>query len=674
MGLDTRIGPQFLRAGIGYGGSCLAGEETVLVRRCGRTTLMSFERLWKLLEGEGHDAAKGIIEPAGVEVLSWVPGDDEPRFLPVTAVTRRRFDGDLLEVRTKMGRRVRCTPDHPWIVGSGKPDGDMRFKLAEELDETDWLPLAQGTSAGDDPALDSMLSAVEESGLELGAIRVRPSEGQFAALLEKDVSERAVALADHPRGHAQRMGDIRRSGTLTLAEVAKLDLSLTGSAIGTAKNGNYVKSEIELDQAFWRVVGLYLAEGNCHQESSARSVRERMMWSFHPTEEQHLVDEIVSYWRRQGVKVRTQRKPTATVAVLDSRLVGTWWTQVLGLGRTSYEQRMPDLIWEQSVARKRALLSGLWECDGSWSLVNGGPSVILEWGTISDELADGVMRLLGDIGIVASRRIGRTRKSTKDTHWVRIAGADQIERVMELVPERDREGVRASIARQRKRILPTGYRKFDFGPAWLRVVGTLRVPHDGFVYSLEVPVAHTFVTTGGLTSHNCFPKDVSALKQLAGNTGYHFQLLTAVIEVNELQKRRTISKLKKHLGSLVGKEIALLGVAFKPDTDDIREATSLVLAGRLQGEGANVRAYDPVAGERAAGVLGAGVKICDSALEALQGADGAVLVTEWPEFKELDWAHDVKHAMKTSLIVDGRNYLDREALMAAGFTYEGVGR
>ena len=88
---------------------------------------------------------------------------------------------------------------------------------------------------------------------------------------------------------------------------------------------------------------------------------------------------------------------------------------------------------------------------------------------------------------------------------------------------------------------------------------------------------------------------MQALKQLAGNTGYHFQLLTAVIEVNELQKRRTIGKLQKHLGSLVGKEIALLGVAFKPDTDDIREATSLVLAGRLQGEGASVRAYDPVA-------------------------------------------------------------------------------
>jgi UDPglucose 6-dehydrogenase len=674
MGLDDRIGPKFLQAGIGFGGSCLVGDETVLMRRYGRTTLISFEELWELLEGEGHDGSAGLIEPDEVDVLSWVPGDDKPRFMPVTMITRRHFDGSIVEVGTKMGRRVRCTPDHPWIVGTGKPDGELRFKLAEELDESDWLPLAQGSDAEDDPALLSMLSAIEPAGLEYSDVRVRPPRDQFDALVAKPVEERAVALADHPRGHAARMGDIRRTGMLTLAELALLGGSERGSTLGTAKNGSFVSSEIDLDASFWRVVGLYLAEGNTLSEETNRGRRERITWSFHPTREQHLVDEVVNYWAAQGVQAREYSKPTARIVAVSSRLVGSWWTGVLGLGRTSYEQRLPDLIWDQSPERKRALLSGMWEGDGSWSLVNGGPSVILEWGTISDELADGVMRLLGDLGIVASRRIGRVSKSTEDTHWVRVAGAHQIERMLDLVPERDRAGVLASIARQRKRIAPTGFRKFDFGPAWVRAAKLARRPFSGFVYSLEVPVAHTFVTSGGLISKNCFPKDVSALKQLAGNSGYHFQLLTAVIEVNELQKRRTISKLKKHLGSLVGKEIALLGVAFKPNTDDIREATSLVLAGRLQGEGANVRAYDPVAGESAAEVLGAGVKICDSAQEALEGADAAVLVTEWPEFGELNWVDDVKKLMKTPLIVDGRNYLDRDALVAAGFTYEGVGR
>jgi UDPglucose 6-dehydrogenase len=189
---------------------------------------------------------------------------------------------------------------------------------------------------------------------------------------------------------------------------------------------------------------------------------------------------------------------------------------------------------------------------------------------------------------------------------------------------------------------------------------------------LDDRIGPRFLRAGVGFGGSCFPKDVQALKQLAGNTGYHFQLLTAVVEVNELQKRRTIGKLQKHLGSLVGKEIALLGVAFKPNTDDIREATSLVLSGRLAGEGASVRVYDPVAAAKADSML-AGAKISDSVLEAVEGADAAVLVTEWPEFAELDWAA-VKERMRVPLIVDGRNFLDRDALIEAGFTYEGIGR
>jgi UDPglucose 6-dehydrogenase len=190
---------------------------------------------------------------------------------------------------------------------------------------------------------------------------------------------------------------------------------------------------------------------------------------------------------------------------------------------------------------------------------------------------------------------------------------------------------------------------------------------------LDERIGSQFLRAGIGYGGSCFPKDVSALKQLAGNTGYHFQLLTAVIEVNELQKRRTIGKLQKHLGSLVNKEIALLGLAFKPNTDDIREATSLVLAARLQSEGAHVRVYDPVATERASELLG-GAKVAGSAVEALDGADGAVLVTEWPEFRELDWAGEVKDRMARPLVVDGRNFLDGELLTAAGYDYEGIGR
>ena len=189
---------------------------------------------------------------------------------------------------------------------------------------------------------------------------------------------------------------------------------------------------------------------------------------------------------------------------------------------------------------------------------------------------------------------------------------------------------------------------------------------------LDDRIGGKFLQAGIGFGGSCFPKDVDALKQLAGNSGYHFQLLTAVIEVNELQKRRVIGKLHKHLGSLVGRRVTLLGLAFKPNTDDMREASSLVLSARLQADGAVVTAYDPVAEDQARRLV-TGIAFADSALDALQDADAAVLVTEWKELVELDW-DAVARRMRGELIIDGRNALDPDRVRAAGLVYEGIGR
>jgi UDPglucose 6-dehydrogenase len=179
-----------------------------------------------------------------------------------------------------------------------------------------------------------------------------------------------------------------------------------------------------------------------------------------------------------------------------------------------------------------------------------------------------------------------------------------------------------------------------------------------------------FLNAGIGYGGSCFPKDSLALKQLASNSGYHFQLLSAVIEVNELQKRRVIGKLKRHLGSLRGKNVALLGLAFKPNTDDMREAPSIVLASRLLAEGAEVRAWDPVADGTK---LPKGVDVVGSVLEAVRNAHAAVIVTEWAELRDLA-SPEVRTAMAQPLIIDGRNLLDPEATRRAGFAYEGIGR
>jgi len=187
---------------------------------------------------------------------------------------------------------------------------------------------------------------------------------------------------------------------------------------------------------------------------------------------------------------------------------------------------------------------------------------------------------------------------------------------------------------------------------------------------LDTRIGSSYLYPGVGFGGSCFPKDISFLKLLAGNSGYHFQLLNSVIEVNELQKRRVVGKLQKHLGSLRGRCVALLGLAFKANTDDLREAPSIVLASRLLAEGADVKAWDPVADARQ---ILRGVSFHDTIVDAVRDCDAAVIVTEWAQLRSLA-GPEVRAAMRNPLIIDGRNLLDPAEVRAAGFAYEGIGR
>ena len=189
---------------------------------------------------------------------------------------------------------------------------------------------------------------------------------------------------------------------------------------------------------------------------------------------------------------------------------------------------------------------------------------------------------------------------------------------------------------------------------------------------LDKRIGPAFLDAGLGWGGSCFPKDVKALAHMAVLHGTQPQLLQAVMDINRNQRRRVVLKLRRALGGLDQKVIAVLGVSFKPNTDDIREAPALEVIHLLENEGASIQAYDPQAMQVAAATLPR-VKMCETPYKALEGADALVLATEWNEFKQLDF-QKILQIMRRPIIMDARNLWDADRLRAMGFTYFGVGR
>ncbi len=583
MGYDKRIGADFLRPGPGWGGSCFDGSETLMVRDGAGPRMVRFADLPQLNLAE-------------LEILSWAPGQVIPEYQPALSVTERDYDGTMIDLRTKMGRRLTVTTDHPFFVRDGD---NVRMVAAGDLTDSDWLPISLGAPLGD--------------GLD--------------------------------------------------------ETTITVLAGGSTTNGTYVPAVIEMDEAWWEMIGLYLAEGHI----STDGARQRVCWSFHPTDESHLADFVANYWRSLGTKVTVRRMNTTLQVSISSRILAALFEAVLGLGTNCHTHRIPDLIWQASGPSRQSLLRGLWAGDGSWSLLNGGPSVALEYGTVSATLADGMMRLLSEQGLVVRQKIGRTSRSTVDTHWLVLSGADQIENAQWLLQPHERATVMGHVAMQSKRIAPTGYRIDRKGTAWVRVVDVAARRSRQSVFSVEVAHNHTVVTTTGLVAHNCFPKDSRALLNIARNAGYQFDLLEGVIAVNDEQFDRVTDKIRVAAGgSLQGAVIAVWGLTFKARTDDLRDSPSLSIINRLVAAGATIQAFDPTVPTPKPG-LPAAVRVHESAIGAATGAHVLTVLTEWDDFRWVA-AADVAAVMIGRAVVDGRNLLDRTAWQHAGFTHTGIGR
>jgi UDPglucose 6-dehydrogenase len=186
-------------------------------------------------------------------------------------------------------------------------------------------------------------------------------------------------------------------------------------------------------------------------------------------------------------------------------------------------------------------------------------------------------------------------------------------------------------------------------------------------------IGSSFLFPGVGYGGSCFPKDVKAILKSSADAGYDFKILRAAEAVNRSQKTRFVSKMEAHFGELTGRTIALWGLAFKPRTDDMREAPAIAIVERLLALGASVRAYDPEAGPTARQLFGSRVTLCEKSYEALSGADGLAIVTEWNEFREPDFAK-MRQLMRSPVVFDGRNIYSPEQMRALGFTYFSIGR
>jgi UDPglucose 6-dehydrogenase len=665
IGSDSRIGPAFLYAGPSFGGSCLLGHETVLIEAPDGHRRLT--RLDELCANEGHVE----LLRHGYKILTHTEAG--AALVEIDRASVRRYKGPIQKIKTKTGRRLTCTADHPLVAylldrrAPEKAAGTERVVLAARVTENDWLPVLLGTPPTTH-AVEAPTSALLTSRIPAEQVIVRLSDGINTEPLRNVVG-------------SDRLGSIRKARVCRLDEARYASLPLEGCTFGTCSNGTYVPGEITLDADFWRILGLFAAEGWISSDGR----RMRICWALNKNTEMHVAEEIAVYWHARGVKADVRVLPTSVQVSISSRILAEWLLHTIGTGKDSYDVRVPDVLWDADNACKQAFLNGAWEGDGCWSAIESasGPSgVVLEYGTTSPELADGIVRLLADQGVVANVHARMGKKSTVPAYFIGVSGADQIERAMYLIPARERRDVLDALGKQSKRIKPTGHVRVSDSLALVRVVENLAEEYEGNVYSIETrDEPHTFATTGNLVIHNCFPKDVRALLHTAEHYAVPLRIVQAAMDANDRQRDYVMSLLVEAVGNLEHATIGLWGLAFKPETDDIREAPALRLIELLVEAGATVSVYDPAAltpqnREMICEKHRAGPGIVDfaaSALEAAHGTDALVLMTEWREFRQAD-LFAVGATMHAKVVIDARNVWDPATCRAAGFAYAGIGR
>ncbi|MFQ5858236.1 MAG: nucleotide sugar dehydrogenase [Anaerolineae bacterium] len=607
MGYDKRIGHAYLDAGIGWGGSCFTADESTFTLDGECIVVKPFAELFASFPETEQRGEVEIATPRGMHTLAFDLDSREVTLANIKCLTRRWHEGPFVEIKSRMGRRLRLTADHPVVLY--QPGSDtFRSTLARNVRPGDQL-----VAVSEMPSLvspDSINLLQKLSGTYLEAItKVRPRDDYFTRV--------------------------------------------------------YPDNEDVM-----RLLGYYVAEGWISlDEGRNGAIRERVGFAFGAHETEYIAD-LHGVLERFGFKFRAQRSGSSHSTIISSKPFAFLLRAVLGCGTCSDDKNLPQFVFNVSPPLKLAFLQGLFSGDGAITLLNQGRNFIYEYATVSKPLADGVVLLLQSLGVVPSLRKRWMNKSRQPAYIVRVNGISQLEYLKGIFgPEKEKQ-IDALIAGYQKRIAQFGFRR-EGEFITLPVMEVKREHGAEYVYSMETETG-TLVASSGLVVHNCFPKDVKALAHMAAIHGTHPQLLRAVMEINRDRRRQVIRKLRNILGALDDATIGILGLSFKPNTDDMREAPSVEIIHMLQHEGAQIKAYDPVAMENAHRQLD-NVSLCEDAYRVAEGSDALIIATEWNEFKQLDLAR-IRDLMRRPVIIDGRNIYEPDQMAELGFVYQGMGR
>ncbi|MDQ2887121.1 MAG: nucleotide sugar dehydrogenase [Chloroflexota bacterium] len=673
MGYDKRIGRAFLDAGLGYGGSCFEADETVFTLNSPNVAAERFDTLFAKNGKPFQGDVVELVQPRDKRVLAFDLEQGRPVLADVKAITRRPFKGTMVNINTTMGRALRVTADHPVVLYR-----DQQFSIlpAEAVVPGDQLMALCELPTVEQATSLNLIELLRDSALEAD-VYVTPSDESFREQYERFASSIPSTMLKYPN-------EIKRHNRMSLrlfrylTSLHLLDVPAEKLKLYTAKGAaTMINAVLPIDADLLRLCGYFLAEGYISQENKrADAVRQRVGICFHEQEIAYTADvqRILSRW---GLKFIERRATNALTTVVSSRIFAWLLRDILRCGTRSEDKALPRLAFNVASDLRMELIRGAFSGDGAVTTVQQGKNLMLEYATVSKGLADGMTLLLQTLGIIPSIRKRWMNKSTQVAYILRVSGYEQILALKNAFGDKRLAQIEGVLAGYQRHIQPHGYERHGaFATLAVREVEHTEV--ETTVYSMETSTG-TLIAASGLISHNCFPKDVRALAHMADEAGLHPQLLRAVMDINHDQRRLIVTKVTNILGSLRNCTIGVLGLAFKPNTDDMREAPSIDIIRWITAQGATIRVYDPVASETGREALARNgvhmdmVTFCESPYEVAQEADALIVVTEWNEFKSLNMQM-IREAMRRPVLIDGRNIYEGPEIERQGFIYRGVGR